>query len=305
MDNDIINWPGNEPQDTDKQDQDNGTNMTVSDNEITPLDRYYVKSDQTSTSDSYRIEDTEWWLNRIYKDKNGIELNVVGLVLLAFGIIYFWQDTMYLFFILCLAINVLLHECGHYAAGRIFKCVVRKVSVFFVPAISYKNKEISFYDPARHSWRDTVWTLGVIPFGGYTSFESAKTPAPSDWRRSPFINHKPAWQRLIINTAGIIVNLLTFLACFAINGFSFATSGSPWLSTMMYLSLTLSIINILPLYPLDGSAAITSIYEIITGRKPSKTFMTVFMIVGGALLIYLFWINPTYLNKLITLIIGR
>ena len=255
-------------------------------------------------SENKDYNDTEWWLNRQYHDKNGLEINVVGLVLLAFGIVYFWQEPTRLYFILCLAITVLLHECGHYAAGRAFKCVVRKVSVFFVPIVSYKNKETSSYDPNTHSWRDTVWTLGVIPFGGYTTFENAKTPAPADWRRSPFINHKPAWQRLIIHSAGILVNLATFLVCLGINGFSFTTTGSPWFSTIMYLSLTLAILNLLPLYPLDGSAAVTSIYEMIAGRKPSKTFMTCYMIVGVALFFYFFWINPTILNKLISLIIN-
>ena len=249
--------------------------------------------------------DDEWWRFRQYHDKDGIEFNVLGLLLLAAGIVYLWQDIQMVYFVVCLAINVLLHECGHYAAGRAFRCVVRKVAVFFVPAISYKNRATSSYDTSTHSWRDTVWTLGVIPFGGFTSFEEAKTPAPADWRRSPFLNHKPAWQRLIIHSAGIHVNLLTFLVLFAINGCSFAPTGSLWFSTMMYLSLTLSIINLLPLYPLDGSAAVTSIYEIIAGRKPSKAFMTCYMIVGVALFIYLFWINPTFLNKLIALIIQR
>lgn len=249
--------------------------------------------------------DNEWWRYRQYSDNDGIEFNVIGLVLLAAGVVLLWQDNTYLMFILCLAVNVLLHECGHYAAGRVFKCVVRRVSVFFVPIVSYKNRATSSYDPDTHTWRDTVWSLGVIPFGGYTSFENAKTPAPDDWRRSPFLNHKPAWQRLVINTAGILVNLATFVVCFAINGFSLDVAGSPLLSTMLYLSLSLSILNLLPLYPLDGAAAITSIYEMISGRKPSKAFMTCYMIVGVALFIYLFWINPTFLSKLISLIIQR
>ena len=247
----------------------------------------------------------EWWRHREYNDKDGLEINVLGLILLAAGIVFLWQDPDYLLFILCLAVNVLLHECGHYAAGRLFRCVVRKVAVFFVPAISYKQRATSSYDPDTHSWQDTVWTLGVLPFGGYTTFETATTPAPADSRRSPFVNHKPAWQRLIIHTAGILVNLATFLVCFAINGFSFTASGSPTFNTMLYLSLALSIINLLPLYPLDGAAALTSIYEVCTGHKPSKGFMTIFQVVGIALFIYLFWINPSILNELIALIIQR
>ena len=270
------------------------------------IDQYHAGNTSATSSDYHQEDDYsgEWWLHREYRDNDGIEFNAIGLILLAAAIVLLWQEPHYVLFIICLAINVLLHECGHYAAGRAFRCVVRKVAVFFIPAISYKQRATSSYNPDTHSWRDTVWTLGVIPFGGYTTFESVKTPTPADSNRSPFVNHKPAWQRLIINTAGILVNLATFLVCFAINGFSFTASAGPWLSTMMYMSLTLSILNLLPLYPLDGSAAITSIYEILTGHEPSKNFMTIFKIVGMALFIYLFLINPTFLNKLISMIMG-
>lgn len=294
MNNDYINWPGDEPQDSEKQGVEIG-NITMRENDTPP-------PIPIQNNSSYNHE---WWINRKYRDNDGIELNAIGLILLAAAVVLLWHEPRYVILIICLAANVLLHECGHYAAGRMFRCVVRRVAVFFVPAISYKNKATSSYNPDTHSWRDTVWTLGVIPFGGYTTFESAKSPAPDDPRLSPFINHKPAWQRLIINTAGILVNLATFFVCFAINGFSFTVIGNHWLSTMMYMSLSLSILNLLPLYPLDGSAAITSIYEICTGKAPSKTFMTIFKTVGVALFIYLFWINPSFLNNLIAMIIGR
>lgn len=291
MNNDIINWPGDEPQNSEGQEPRN--------NEMIPLDQYYTESQQT------RTDDREWWLRRGYRDNDGIELNAIGLILLAAVGVFLWQEPQYILIVICLAINVLLHEYGHYAAGRIFRCVVRKVSVFFVPVISYKNRAASYYNPDTHSWRDTVWTLGALPFGGFTTFESVNYPAPADSRRSPFLNHKPAWQRLIINTAGVIVNFATFLMCYAINGFSFIILGDhPWLSTMMYMSLVLSIINLLPLYPLDGAAAATSIYEIYTGHEPPKKFMTIFRIVGVVLFVYLFWIDPTILNKLISLIMG-
>lgn len=268
------------------------------------IDQYHAGNTSATSSDYHQEDDYsgEWWRFRQYHDNDGIELNAIGVILLAAAIVMLWQEPHYVLLIICLAINVLLHECGHYAAGRAFRCVVRKVAVFFVPAISYKKNATSSYNPDTHSWRDTVWTLGVIPFGGFTSFEEAKTPYPSDSRRSPFLNHKPAWQRLIINIAGCLVNLVTFLVCFAINGFSFTASASPWLSTMMYMSLTLSILNLLPFYPLDGSAAIISIYEIYTGHKPSNKILTTFRIVGMVLFIYLFWINPTFLNKLISLL---
>ena len=68
---------------------------------------------------------------------------------------------------------------------------------------------------------------------------------------------------------------------------------------MMYLSIVLAVLNILPFYPLDGADVCTAAYEIATGRQPSKTFMTAYKVIGVALFIYLFYINPEILATII------
>lgn len=233
-------------------------------------------------------------------NKRTVTFNTVGVVLFIALIAYCVLNPHYLLFYFALAINVLLHELGHYTAGRLFKCKIDEVSLFFVPAVTFKENVVdSSYDPEYYSWRDTKWTLGALPFGGFTTFMTSTMPLLGDPKMSPFVNHKPAFARLIINGAGILVNFFTFLILFI----AFPAGSSILIDEIMNIALVLSIINLLPFYPLDGSSILITIYEIVTGHKPSSGFMNVFKIAGAALMIYLFWINPSILNRLLAMIL--
>jgi regulator of sigma E protease len=105
--------------------------------------------------------------------------------------------------ILSLSILVVLHEFGHYIPARLFKTRVEKFYLFFNYKFSLFKKKIG----------ETEWGIGWIPLGGYVKIagmidesmdkEQMKQPAkPWEFRS------KPAWQRLIIMTGGVIVNLL-------------------------------------------------------------------------------------------------
>src|SRR6187551_1360482 len=112
-------------------------------------------------------------------------------------------------FILSFSIIVTLHELGHYLTARWFKCRVEKFYLFFNPWFSLWKKKIG----------DTVYGIGWIPFGGYVKIsgmidesmdkEQLKQPPKSYEFRS-----KPAWQRLIIMVAGVIMNVLLALFLF-------------------------------------------------------------------------------------------
>lgn len=227
-----------------------------------------------------------------------ITFNTLGVVIFVGIIVYCVLNPTYLSFLLCLSINVLLHELGHYTAGRFFKCSMNEVSLFFISVVSYENKETRYIYSTQNSWRDTKWTLGALPFGGYTTFLTSSSPLDGDWRNSPFVNHKPAFARLIIHGAGILVNIFTFLLLYAV----FSTSATPFIDELMSIALVLSIINLLPFYPLDGSSILITIYEMITGHKPSEGFMNVFKFAGLGLMIYLFYINPSILNRLLAMV---
>ena len=116
-----------------------------------------------------------------------------------------WSNTgmQALQFILSFSILVTLHELGHFLTARWFKCRVEKFYLFFNPWFSLWKKKIG----------ETEYGLGWVPFGGYVKIsgmidesmdkEQLKLePQPYEFRS------KPAWQRLIIMLAGIIVNLI-------------------------------------------------------------------------------------------------
>lgn len=106
-------------------------------------------------------------------------------------------------FILSFSILVTLHEFGHYITARIFKCRVEKFYLFFDPWFSLFKKKIG----------ETEYGIGWVPFGGYVKIsgmvdesmdkeQMKKDPQPWEFRS------KPAWQRLIIMCAGVVMNLL-------------------------------------------------------------------------------------------------
>jgi regulator of sigma E protease len=112
-------------------------------------------------------------------------------------------------FILSFSILVTLHELGHFLTARWFKCRVEKFYLFFNPWFSLWKKKVG----------ETEYGIGWIPFGGYVKIsgmmdesmdkEAMKEPAkPYEFRS------KPAWQRLIIMCAGVIVNVILALVLF-------------------------------------------------------------------------------------------
>ena len=52
-----------------------------------------------------------------------------------------------------------------------------------------------------------------------------------------------------------------------------------------FFSLVLALMNILPIPGLDGGHALFTVYEIISGRKPSDKFMEYAQMVGMVLLL--------------------
>jgi regulator of sigma E protease len=112
--------------------------------------------------------------------------------------------------LLALSILVILHEFGHYITARWFKCRVEKFYLFFDPWFSIFKKKVG----------DTEYGIGWLPLGGYVKIsgmvdesmdkEAMKLP-PKDYE----FRSKPAWQRLIIMLAGVIMNVLVAFFIYA------------------------------------------------------------------------------------------
>lgn len=105
--------------------------------------------------------------------------------------------------ILALSLLVLVHEFGHYIMARIFGIKVEKFYLFFPPAIfKFKPKK-----------SDTEFGIGCIPLGGFCKIagmvdESLDTGSMSTPPKPWEFRSRPAWQRLLVMTGGILMNLI-------------------------------------------------------------------------------------------------
>jgi regulator of sigma E protease len=118
--------------------------------------------------------------------------------------------------ILSLSILVFLHEMGHFLPARWFNTRVERFylffdTVFFLPGVN-RFKFALFKKKVGH----TEYGLGWFPFGGYVSIVGmfGKPEEPEEIEaeagvpeEEKFRNKKP-WQRLIILSGGITVNLI-------------------------------------------------------------------------------------------------
>lgn len=97
--------------------------------------------------------------------------------------------------IVVLLFMVLIHELGHYIAGKILKFKINEFSVGFGPKILQKKKK-----------NGELISLRAFPLGGYCAFEGEG----EDGNKNPeaFNNQKP-WKRLIVLFSGAFFNLLS------------------------------------------------------------------------------------------------
>ena len=97
--------------------------------------------------------------------------------------------------IIVLLFMVLIHELGHYTAGKILKFKINEFSVGFGPKIIQKKRK-----------NGELISLRVFPLGGYCAFEGEG----EDDKDNPaaFNNQKP-WKRLIVLFFGAFFNFLS------------------------------------------------------------------------------------------------
>lgn len=114
-------------------------------------------------------------------------------------------------FFASLTLLVVIHEFGHFITAKMFGVRVEKFYIFFNPGFSlFKFKPKS---------SDTTYGIGWLPLGGYVklsgmideSFDTDQMKEePKDWE----FRTKPAWQRLIIMVAGVVMNFLLAIAIY-------------------------------------------------------------------------------------------
>ncbi len=111
------------------------------------------------------------------------------------------------YFVVTLGVLVFIHEFGHFIAAKIFRMRVDRFSIGFPPRAF--GKQIG----------ETDYCVSWIPIGGYVkiagmideSFDTdflEKPPQPWEFRA------KPIWQRMIVISAGVIMNIILAIVIF-------------------------------------------------------------------------------------------
>ncbi|PIE84272.1 MAG: RIP metalloprotease RseP [Bacteroidia bacterium] len=126
-------------------------------------------------------------------------------------------------FFLSLSILVLLHELGHFIAARLCGVRVDKFYIFFNPWFSVFKRRIG----------QTEFGIGWLPLGGYCKIagmvdESVDTEQLKGQVQADEFRAHPAWQRLLIISGGVLVNLLL---AFLIYGALLYSNGRSYLAT--------------------------------------------------------------------------
>jgi regulator of sigma E protease len=102
-----------------------------------------------------------------------------------------------LYFLLLVAVLVVIHELGHFAAAKLLDVKVLRFSIGYGRPL------------VRVRGRETEYQIGVFPLGGYVRIlgvEGEGGDDPRDARRS--FQSRPLWQRLVIVFAGPAANFI-------------------------------------------------------------------------------------------------
>ena len=107
---------------------------------------------------------------------------------------------MLLEFIIALGLLVLLHEAGHFLFGLLFKFKIEEFGIGYPPKL-FKLFTKNGID----------YTVNMIPFGGFVRFKGENDPQEANGFYS-----QNKWKRLVVLSAGIIINLVIGITLFAI-----------------------------------------------------------------------------------------
>lgn len=130
--------------------------------------------------------------------------------------------TTLFYFVVTLGVLVFVHELGHFLVAKLFRMRVDTFSIGFPPRAF--GKKIG----------ETDYCVSWIPFGGYVKIagmidESFDTDylsrPPETWE----FRSKPIWQRMIVISAGVIMNVLLAVAIFW--GINYVQGKTVWNTT--------------------------------------------------------------------------
>lgn len=102
-----------------------------------------------------------------------------------------------LLFALGIAVTIALHEAGHMLTARAFGMRVRRYFIGFGPTLFSVKKG------------HTQYGVAAVPFGGYCEIAGMTALDEVTEEEAPHaMRTKPAWQRIVVLSGGVAVNLL-------------------------------------------------------------------------------------------------
>lgn len=101
-----------------------------------------------------------------------------------------------LLFAIGIAVTIALHEAGHMFTARAFGMRVRRYFIGFGPKLVSTTRG------------HTEYGIAAVPFGGFCEIAGMTAQDPVTPEEAPHaMRNKPAWQRIIVLSGGVIVNL--------------------------------------------------------------------------------------------------
>ncbi|MBX9580387.1 MAG: site-2 protease family protein [Gemmataceae bacterium] len=147
--------------------------------------------------------------------KDWLRQNAVSLALTAAAVVLVCVyldvvDTVKV--VVGLGFIIFIHELGHFLAAKWCDVHVKTFSIGFGPAVPF----------CSYKWGETTYMLGIIPLGGYVSMvgegtgESTPDGDPDDDAEDPrSFKNKPVGSRMLIISAGVVMNVILGMGCFA------------------------------------------------------------------------------------------
>lgn len=119
------------------------------------------------------------------------------------------------FFLLVLSALVLIHEAGHFFTARLFKIKAEEFGYGFPPRlfgyvkVNGRWKRVGRKD--HGPYQNTIWSFNWLPLGGFVRIKGEQADGEND---PDSFHTRPAWQRLIVLAAGVIMNWLLAFSLF-------------------------------------------------------------------------------------------
>ena len=117
------------------------------------------------------------------------------LLCVSAGEVFKWIGYI-LIAMVCFMFMIVVHELGHYTAGKILGFKINEFAIGFGPAI---------FKTTTNKKTGEVFSIRCVPLGGFCAFEGEdeETETPECF------NAHPVWQRIIVLASGVFFNFLS------------------------------------------------------------------------------------------------